>query len=75
MKTLDPAFAAHIGCGATTLATCWRLTRGDGTVLGFTDHDCPLTFDGTAFAPAGSARQCPHAHRRRRLWRALDLAL
>ena len=53
MKTLDPAFAAHIASGATTLANCWRLTRSDGLVLGFTDHDCPLTFDGTAFAPAG----------------------
>jgi len=53
MRTLDPAFAAHIASGATTLATCWRLTRADGTVLGFTDHDLPLTFDGTIFAPTG----------------------
>jgi uncharacterized phage protein (TIGR02218 family) len=53
MRTLDPAFAAHIASGATTLATCWRLTRVDGLVLGFTDHDLPLSFDGTIFAPTG----------------------
>jgi uncharacterized phage protein (TIGR02218 family) len=52
MRTLDPAFAAHIASGATTLATCWRLTRADGVVLGFTDHDRPLSFDGTDFLPA-----------------------
>jgi uncharacterized phage protein (TIGR02218 family) len=52
MKALDPAFAAHIARGATTLATCWRLTRQDGVVLGFTDHDQPLGFDGTNFLPA-----------------------
>lgn len=53
MKALDPAFAAHVATGATTLATCWRITRGDGVVLGFTDHDLPLAFDGTDFLPAG----------------------
>lgn len=52
MRTLEPAFASHVGSGATTLATCWRLTRSDGMVLGFTDHDQPLTFDGTDFIPA-----------------------
>src|SRR5579863_9676848 len=51
MRTLDPAFAAHIGSGATTLATCWRLSRSDGLVLGFTDHFRKLTFDGTDFLP------------------------
>lgn len=52
MKTLSPAFAAHLASGATTLCWCWRLTRRDGTKLGFTDHDCPLTFDATTFEAA-----------------------
>ena len=52
MKSLDPAFASHVATGATTLATCWRLTRRDGRVLGFTDHDLKLSFDGTDFLPA-----------------------
>ena len=33
----------------TTRARAWALTRSDGTVLGFTDHDRDLTFDGITF--------------------------
>lgn len=46
MRTLDPALAAHLAGGATTLCYGWRLTRRDGTVLGFTDHDRDLVLDG-----------------------------
>ena len=53
MKTLPPGMAEHLASGATTLCWCWRLTRRDGTVLGFTDHDRTVTFDGTDFE-AGS---------------------
>ncbi|TGN42424.1 DUF2163 domain-containing protein [Paracoccus liaowanqingii] len=35
----------------TTMARAWSLRRGDGLVLGFTDHDGPLAFDGIAFRP------------------------
>lgn len=49
MRTLSPAFAAHLASGATTLCSCWKLTRRDGIVLGFTDHDHDLTFDGVTF--------------------------
>ncbi|MDB5507317.1 MAG: Transfer Agent FAD/FMN-containing dehydrogenase [Devosia sp.] len=52
MRTLDLGFKAHLESGATTLSNCWRLTRGDGVVLGFTDHDRTLSFDGTEFVPA-----------------------
>jgi uncharacterized phage protein (TIGR02218 family) len=52
MRTLDPAFKAHIESGATTLATSWRIARGDGVVLGFTDHDLPLSFGGVDYLPA-----------------------
>ncbi len=34
-----PALAAHLAAGARPFAAAWRLTRRDGTVLGFTDHD------------------------------------
>ncbi|MEM7683321.1 MAG: DUF2163 domain-containing protein [Paracoccaceae bacterium] len=37
--------------GATTLARCWRINRKDGAVLGFTDHDGVLTFDGITHTP------------------------
>ena len=36
--------------GAMTLARCWRLTRKDGVILAFTDHDRDLTFDGVTYA-------------------------
>jgi uncharacterized phage protein (TIGR02218 family) len=49
MKSVHVALAEHIASGTTTLAWCWRITRADGQVLGFTDHDRALTFDGTTF--------------------------
>ncbi len=52
MRQFDPAFAAHIATGATTLATCWLITRTDGVVLGFTDHDETLSFGGHDYVPA-----------------------
>jgi len=51
MKTLPTGLQAHLDSGTTTLAWCWRLTRADGQVFGFTDHDLPITFDGTTFEP------------------------
>ena len=30
-------------------AGAWAVTRTDGEVLGFTDHDCRLSFDGMVF--------------------------
>jgi uncharacterized phage protein (TIGR02218 family) len=52
MKTLPPGLQTHLSSGTTTLCWCWKITRRDGTVLGFTDHDAPLAFAGTAFAAA-----------------------
>ncbi|MCB1487031.1 MAG: DUF2163 domain-containing protein [Bauldia sp.] len=52
MRAIDEGLAAHIAGGVTTLARCWRIVRGDGTVLGFTDHDRALSFDGTDYEPA-----------------------
>ena len=50
MRTLPAGLAAHLASGATTLCRCWRITRRDGEIQGFTDHDEPLVFDGTTFA-------------------------
>jgi uncharacterized phage protein (TIGR02218 family) len=52
MRVLDGGLAAHVAQSETTLATCWKLVRGDGVVLGFTDHDRTLSFGGTDFAPS-----------------------
>lgn len=46
---IDPALQAHLTGGLTTLCHAWAIIRRDGTVLGFTDHDLDLTFDGITF--------------------------
>jgi uncharacterized phage protein (TIGR02218 family) len=52
MKSLAPALAAHLASGATTMCRCWRVTRRDGAVFGFTDHDRDVVVDGTLFEAA-----------------------
>ena len=47
---LSGAFKAHLASGATSVCRCWAVTRRDGMVLGFTDHDVDLSFNGIAFA-------------------------
>lgn len=43
------AMKDHLAGGVTTLARCFAVTRRDGVVLGFTDHDRDLSFDGITF--------------------------
>lgn len=50
MKTVTPQLAAHLAGPVTTLATCWVITRRDGRVFRFTDHDQDLVFDGETYA-------------------------
>lgn len=49
MKTISAELSAHIAGEVTTLATCWKLTRRDGAIQGFTDHDAPLTLGGVTY--------------------------
>lgn len=51
MKTLPSGLQAHLDSGTTTLSWCWKITRSDGAVFGFTDHDLALTFAGTTYEP------------------------
>ncbi len=51
MRTLSPGLAAHLAGGVTTLCRCWKVTRSDLSVLGFTDHDRALSFDGIDYEP------------------------
>ena len=39
----------HLATGTTTVCRAWAVTRADGTVLGFTDHDRALRFAGISF--------------------------
>lgn len=43
------ALEAHLASGTTTLCRCWVVRRRDGQVMGFTDHDSDLEFDGVLF--------------------------
>lgn len=45
MKSISPELSAHLAGAALTLATCWKVSRRDGVILGFTAHDRDLTFD------------------------------
>ncbi|MBX3575847.1 MAG: DUF2163 domain-containing protein [Rhizobiaceae bacterium] len=52
MTSYPAPLLAHMAGEATSLCHCWRLTRKDGTVVGFTDHDRALVVGGTNFEPA-----------------------
>jgi len=45
------ALLDHLKTGVTTTCRAWALTRRDGVVMGFTDHDRLLRFDGVDFRP------------------------
>lgn len=49
MSGMDAALQAHLEGGLTTVAHAWAIERKDGVVLGFTDHDRDLEFDGLTF--------------------------
>lgn len=49
MLSLSPSLQEKLNRRATTFCHCWRLARNDGTVMGFTDHDRDLTFNGVTF--------------------------
>lgn len=49
MLDLSAAMRLKLDQRATTFCHCWRLARRDGAVLGFTDHDLDLSFNGVIF--------------------------
>lgn len=50
MRKLSAPLKSHIESGVTTLCRIWTLTRKDGTVFGFTDHDEDLRIDGQIYS-------------------------
>lgn len=46
MRAIPPALQAKLSSGVTTLCRCWIVTRRDGVVLGFTDHDQDIVLGG-----------------------------
>jgi uncharacterized phage protein (TIGR02218 family) len=49
MRNLNASMQAKLDARATTFCHCWRLARRDGAVMGFTDHDRDLSFNGVVF--------------------------
>ncbi|MEP1327953.1 DUF2163 domain-containing protein [Pseudophaeobacter sp.] len=49
MVGANEGFLAHVKTGVTSLCRCWGLTRRDGGMFGFTDHDRDLSFEGWQF--------------------------
>jgi uncharacterized phage protein (TIGR02218 family) len=52
MRQVPADLAAHLAGDITTVCQCWRVTRSDGTVLGFTEHDRDLGFGGLTYRAA-----------------------
>lgn len=49
MKTLSASMQTHLQQEATSLASCWRITRTDGTEFYFTDHDTDIVFESNTY--------------------------
>lgn len=50
MKSVGASLLAHMQGEVTTLCTCWKVTRTDGQVFGFTDHSENLTISGITYS-------------------------
>lgn len=52
MKAASSGMQAHIAGETPTLATLWRVTRTDGAVFCFTDHDRDVVYGGDTYLAA-----------------------
>jgi uncharacterized phage protein (TIGR02218 family) len=52
MKIESPTLLAALGNPTTTWCFLWKITRQDGVVLGFTDHDRDLVYSGVTYLAA-----------------------
>lgn len=51
MRDIPEEMTDRLASGVTTFAHVWRVTRCDGDVFGFTDHDQGLIVDGVTCVP------------------------
>jgi uncharacterized phage protein (TIGR02218 family) len=49
VKGWSVAYKAHAALGSTTIATCWKATLTNGTVVAATSHDRDIVFDGRTY--------------------------
>lgn len=57
MRAISAGLEAHKAQAVTTLATIWKVTRTDGQIFGFTDHDQDLEVGGLTYAAATGYRR------------------
>ena len=53
-KSIGAGLATHYASGTLTLAELWKVTRKDGTVFAFTDHDVALTYSSVTYQPSSA---------------------
>lgn len=49
MRTISAALQTKLDSGCTQFATFWKVTRKNGTVLGYTNHDNDVTISGILY--------------------------
>ncbi len=52
MKNISTTLRAHLEGECLTLAHCWKITRRDSVVMGFTNHDKDLIVEGITYEAA-----------------------
>lgn len=52
MKIVSNTLNTHLASEVTTLATCWKITRRDGVVMGFTEHDQDILYNSVNYLAA-----------------------
>lgn len=57
MKTISSEMRTHLDGPVTSLCSIWKITRTDGTIYRFTDHDQDVTFGGYTYLASSGYRR------------------
>ena len=57
--SISAAMLAHLALEVTTLATCWKITRADATIMYFTDHTSDIPYSGQVYLSASGYSTSP----------------
>ncbi|MCP4100463.1 MAG: DUF2163 domain-containing protein, partial [Lentisphaerae bacterium] len=49
MKTVSAELKSHLASETPTVAKLWRIDRKDSTIMGFTEHDIDILYDGVTY--------------------------
>lgn len=52
-KSIGASLLAHYASRTPSVASCWKITRTDGVVKGFTEHDKDLVISGVTYVARG----------------------